>query len=109
MPTPGDVVYVPFDGADGEKPRPAVVVSSDLYHSWRPDIVLAVLTSRAPKVPAPTDYALQDWATAGLHVPSVFRCYFTTRDVTDVIFQIGVLSARDWAEVQSRLRVALAV
>lgn len=108
MPTPGDVVYVPFDGADGEKPRP-VVVSSDLYHSCRPDIVLAVLASKVPRILAPTDYPLQDWLAAGLHSPSVFRCYFTTRDVTEVLFQIGVLSARDWGEVQARLRLAMAV
>jgi mRNA interferase MazF len=109
MPKPGDVVYVPFDGADGVKPRPAVVVSSGLYHSWRPDVVVAVLTSRVPRVLAPTDYVLQDWTAAGLHVPSVFRCYFTTRDVADVIHQIGILPPRDWAEVQARLRLALAV
>lgn len=34
-PTPGDVVTVDFPGVRGLKRRPAVVVSTDLYHSHR--------------------------------------------------------------------------
>jgi hypothetical protein len=37
MPDPGDVVTVDFVGAIGTKRRPAVVVSSGLYHQHRPD------------------------------------------------------------------------
>lgn len=109
MPTPGDVVFAPFPGADGVKDRPAVVVSSDLYHSVRPDVVLALLTSQVANAVQPTDYVLQDWLAAGLRLQSAFRCYFVTMDVREVYGQLGVLSARDWAEVQARLRLALAV
>jgi mRNA-degrading endonuclease toxin of MazEF toxin-antitoxin module len=46
MADPGDVVTVDFHGATGPKRRPAVVVSSALYHQHRPDLVLGVLTSQ---------------------------------------------------------------
>ena len=109
MPTPGDVVFAPFPGADGVKDRPAVVVSSDLYHSVRPDVILWLLTTQIGVVTLPTDYVLQDCAAAGLRFPTAFRCYFVTMDVRDVYGQFGVLSDRDWAEVQARLRLAMAV
>ena len=109
MPTPGDVVLVPFMGAKGIKQRPAIVVSSDLYHSCRPDLILGLLTSQVAYATLSTDYLLQDWHADGLKVQSVFRCYFTMVHVTAVIAQLGVLSDRDWAEVQARLRLALAV
>ena len=44
MADPGNVVTVDFLGATGTKRRPAVVVSSALYHQHRPDLVLGVLT-----------------------------------------------------------------
>jgi len=109
MPTPGDVVFAPFPGADGVKDRPAVVVSSDLYHAHRPDVILALLTSQVSSAVLPTDYVLQDWSAAGLNMPTAFRCYFATLDVRIVYGQLGVLSAQDWAEVQARLRLAMAV
>lgn len=109
MPTPGDVVLVPFVGVDGVKRRPAVVVSSDNYHSCRPDVIIALLTSQIAKATRPTDYVLRDWIAAGLKLPSAFRSFLRTEAVKDVLGQIGVLSAHDWAEVQARLRLALAV
>jgi mRNA interferase MazF len=109
MPTPGDVVLAPFPGEEGLKVRPAVVVSSRLYHAHRPDVILGMITSQVIKATQPTGYRLLDWAAAGLHLPSAFRCYLFTSHVDDVITQLGVLSARDWAEVQARLRLALAV
>jgi mRNA interferase MazF len=72
MPAPGDVVLAPFAGPAGLKERPAVVVSSDLYHACRPDVILGFLTSQVAKATAPTDYLLQDWAAAGLRLPTAF-------------------------------------
>ena len=109
MPKTGDVVLAPFAGVTGVKERPAVVVSSSLYHSCRPDVILGLLTSQVAKSTAPTDYVLQDWTAAGLNLPSAFRGNFITLHVGVVLFQIDVLSPRDWAEIQTRLRLALAV
>jgi hypothetical protein len=65
MVKPGAVVTVDFPGAQGVKRRPALVVSTDIYHAARPDVVLAVITSQTRAATAPTDYVLQDWAAAG--------------------------------------------
>ncbi len=100
---------MPFIGASGIKQRPAIVVSSDLYHGCRQDLILGLLTSQVARATLPTDYLLQDWQAAGLNLQSAFRCYFAMIHVNVVIAQLGVLSNRDWAEVQTRLRLALAM
>ena len=108
MADPGDVVTVDFLGATGPKRRPAVVVSSALYHQHRPDLVLGVLTSQISRATTPLDYLLQDWASAGLRHPSAFRAYFGMTTPTAVRV-IGHLSARDWAGVQACLIQAFAL
>ena len=105
---PGHVVVADFVGAMGVKRRPAVVVSSQFYHTHRPDLILAVLTTQAIVAPSPTDYALQDWTTAGLHQPSTFRAYFSMTTPV-AVHVIGRLSERDWQAVQERLRLAIAI
>ena len=103
----GDVVVADFPGITGTKRRPAVVVSTDTYHAARPDVVLGLLTGQTAAATSPTDYRLQDWAEAGLYVPTAFRTFLITLPQMDVIARIGHLSERDWAEVQSRLRFSI--
>jgi mRNA interferase MazF len=103
----GDVLIVSFPGAMGLKRRPVVAVSTDVYHATRPDVIVAVLTSQVASATAPTDYVLQDWARARLHRSTAFRAYLATVPASSVTV-IGRLSKRDWAEVQARLRLALA-
>jgi mRNA interferase MazF len=105
---PGDVVVADYPGVHKSKRRPAVVVSTDLYQATRPDVVLAVLTKQVASATAPTDYVLQDWQAAGLRYPTAFRAFLNTFVATHPVW-IGHLSDRDWAEVQARLRLALAV
>ena len=107
MPDPGDVVIADFVGAMGVKRRPAVVVSSQLYHQYRPDIVLAVMTTQPVTNLSPTDYILQDWNAAGLHQSSTFRAFFNMASPQSVQVS-GHLSDRDWLEVQQCLMLALA-
>jgi mRNA interferase MazF len=57
---PGDVVVVDFVGATGVKRRPAIVLSSDLYHTHHPEVVLGVVTTQVGAATTPTDYVLQD-------------------------------------------------
>jgi mRNA interferase MazF len=106
MPKPGELVIVDFPGAMGLKRRPGVVVSSDLYHAERPDVIVGVVTSNVNAATGSTDYVLKDWAVAGLRVPSSFRAYFATHLQTSVR-RIGRLSDRDWAEVRARILLAL--
>ncbi|MSU76587.1 MAG: type II toxin-antitoxin system PemK/MazF family toxin [Gemmataceae bacterium] len=87
--SPGMVVTVYFEGAHTPKRRPALVVSTDLYHATRPDIIVAVLTTNLPVANTPTDYILQDWAPAGLRYPSAFRAYFECSDASDILSTIG--------------------
>src|SRR5689334_2681152 len=100
MVRPGDVVTVDFAGATGVKRRPVVVVSSDVYHAHRPDLILGVLTTNVAAATAPTDYMLQDWAAVGLHSPSAFRAYVGMA-LQSAVQVIGHLSDRDWQGVQA--------
>lgn len=46
----GEVVLVqfPFSGPTGKKDRPAVVVSTDIYHDDWDELLVAAITSRPP-------------------------------------------------------------
>nr|BAL60227.1 transcriptional modulator of MazE/toxin, MazF [Candidatus Acetothermum autotrophicum] len=105
---PGDVVVVSFPGVKGLKRRPAVVVSTDGYHSARPDVIIGLLTSQIGSATTPTDYVLRDWTTAGLQHPSAFRAFLVTLPKTSVKV-VGHLSDFDWKEIQTCLRRAIAV
>ena len=108
MPDPGDVVTVDFAGAVGIKRRPAVIVSSSLYHAHRPDVIVGVITSQIAASMMLLDYVVQDRAAAGLRQPSAFRAYFGTALATDV-YVIGRLTPADGAHVQKRVGRALAL
>ena len=54
----GDVVTGLFVGASQEKLRPAVVLSSELYHANRPDVVICFLTTEVAGASAPTALCL---------------------------------------------------
>lgn len=101
----GDVVTLEFPGATGTKRRPAVVLSSDLYHIHRPDVIVGVLTTNLASATAPTDYVLQDWGSAGLRAPSAFRAYLAIVP-SSAIHRIGRLSDQDWDAVRHRVRLA---
>ena len=104
---PGDVVVIDSPGVTGVKRRPTVVVSSPVYHTARPDIVVGLMTRQTTAL-GPTDYVLQDWSQAGLRVPSVFRSFFATLPPTTHPVRVGHLSDRDWQEVCACVRTALA-
>lgn len=107
--SPGDVVVVDFPGVTGVKRRPAVVVSSTLYHGARPDVIVGLLTSQTSAALAPTDHALADWKEAGLRVASAFRCFLVTLPRATVHSVVGKLSERDWQAVQERVGKGLAL
>ncbi len=109
MLTPGDVVVVDFPGAIGTKRRPAAILSSDLYHASRPDVIFGLITSQTASAIAPTDHPLVDWAAVGLRVPSAFRSFVVTLPRTAIQHAIGRLSDRDWEIVRARLDTALAI
>ncbi len=105
----GDVVLVrfPFSDASGQKERPAIVLSTDIYHqNWHEVLVVAV-TSQQPKTLRPTDYFLQDWAIAGLNRPSWVRSHLATVHFRLIIRKLGTLTPRDLKGVEKAVRLAL--
>jgi mRNA interferase MazF len=99
----GDVVLVPFPYRDrlAERARPAIVVSEVAYNR-NGDVVVAAVTSHGVRFA--TDVTLSDWASAGLKVPSTARMLLATVAGSRILLHIGQLTARDWTEVQTRLR-----
>lgn len=104
---PGDVIAVNFPGVTGVKRRPAVVLSSAIYHATRPDVIVGLITTQTIALGS-TDYALQDWEAAGLLVASVFRSFIVTLPPSANLVLIGHLSERDWKGVRTCVKVALA-
>ena len=93
----GDVVLVPFS----YRARPAVVISANAYNQHG-DVVVAAITSHALR--AAMDFALRDWAAAGLKLPSTVQMLLATVASARILLHVGHLTERDWAEVQMRLR-----
>lgn len=104
---PGDVVTVDFPVVGNVKNRPAVVLSSNKYHSERPDLILGILTTNVAAATSSTDYALLDWSAAGLRAPSAFRVYFGMVDPR-ACRVIGHLSPRDWQAIRECVQRAFA-
>lgn len=98
----GDVLLVPFPYSDlsTTKVRPAVVVSSVLYHALEPDLILAAITSKVTTAVGPLDYILLDWQKAGLRQPSALKPVLFTLDPARVLHSIGALSPVDLAAVE---------
>ncbi len=103
---PGDVVLLSFPGIKQTKVRPAVILSSRMYHRVRPDIILGLVTSQISAAAGPTDYLLQDWSQAQLTRPSAFRAFFVTIPKSLVRLRVGKLRDRDWRGVQEKTKVA---
>jgi mRNA interferase MazF len=102
----GDVILVPFPFRDqvAAKVRPALVVSGSAYNA-RGDVVVAAITTHAPR--APSDYALQGWRRARLVAPSTVRMQLATLASARVLHRPGRIPPRDLAVVEARLRQAL--
>lgn len=98
---------IDFPGVTGVKRRPTVVLSSEVYHASRPDVVVGLVTSQTAAL-GPTDYILQDWQQAGLRVASVFRSFLATLPPATNPVCVGHLSDRDWQGVCACVRMALA-
>ena len=73
---PGDVVTALLPGVSETKRRPAVVVSTPAYHAERPDVLLALITSRVEDADSSFDCVLFDWSDSGLKIPFGNACFF---------------------------------
>ena len=107
----GDVVLIPFPYTDlsASKTRPAVVVSSDIYHAVRSEFLLAYVSSQISQANPIIDYVLVDWSDAGLLKPSFVRPKVAAVEPALVVHRVGALSTRDLLEVDRCLRRAMAL
>jgi mRNA interferase MazF len=76
----GDVILVPFPFTDQStsKKRPAIVISSDNYNRYKPDIILIAVTSQVNATLQFGEITIDNWADAGLIKPSVIKPIITT-------------------------------
>ncbi len=101
----GDLVLVPFPftNQSAKKKRPAVIVSSEAYHSERLDLILMAVTSQVKASLMTGEVIIKDWQEAGLLKPSVIKPIITTIEHTLVLKKLGQLKE----EEQSALREAI--
>lgn len=104
----GDVILVqfPFTDGSGSKKRTALVVSSDLYNSTTPDVLIASLTSNLTAVSHPGDHVLVDWKAANLLFPSLAQTKIATVEASSIERKLGELSPSDFAAFAAGLRQA---
>jgi len=106
----GDIVLVQFVFSDesGVKRRPALVVSTDLYHRGRQEAIVAAITSNMTRMLI-GDYKLRSWNKAGLLSPSAVTGIIRTVKQAMIRGRLGALSAGDLRAVQRNLRNILAL
>ncbi|MCK9201103.1 MAG: type II toxin-antitoxin system PemK/MazF family toxin [Gallionella sp.] len=101
----GEVILVPFPFTNQteSKKRPAVVISSPVYNSSRPDLLIMAITSQAHTALDFATFPVADWQTAGLLKPSFAKPVLTTLEQTLVIRSMGKLTARDQQSLRQML------
>ncbi|HSB67798.1 MAG TPA: type II toxin-antitoxin system PemK/MazF family toxin [Candidatus Methylomirabilis sp.] len=106
------VVNVPYTDRSGVKPRPALVVSAEVFHAKLPDVIVCPISSqpRFFRRPGPGDCPLHDWRSIGLRHPSTARISkILAVDKHIVKRPLGALSTADLAKVEAGLRQALSL
>jgi mRNA interferase MazF len=104
------VVNVPFSNHTGIKPRPALVISTDVFHRDLPDLVVCPISSqpRYHRSSGPGDCPLQKWRAVGLRHPSTVRISKILAVDKRIIKRVlGLLSPEDLSQVEKGLRAAL--
>lgn len=104
----GDVVLVRVGrpAGHGMMQRPAVVISSAVYHGHRRELIVSAVTARLSRMYA-GDQPIHRWEEAGLLVPSVATGVLTTIGTTSVLRRIGRLARQDLEALNKQLRLAL--
>jgi mRNA interferase MazF len=92
-----DVVLlpIPFTDLTSRKVRPAVIIGRS-----GADLFLVPISSQLFN----TDFALKEWRSAGLNVPSGVKTQIATVEEKLVVKIVGVLSATDRQLLDERLR-----
>jgi mRNA interferase MazF len=101
----GEVLLVPFPftNQEGNKKRPAVVISNTAYHTHRPDLLIMAITSQPHTMLDFAACTIVDWKAAGLLKPSFAKPVITTLEQSLVIRSMGNLSPRDQLSLRQML------
>jgi mRNA-degrading endonuclease toxin of MazEF toxin-antitoxin module len=104
------VVNVPFSNHTGAKPRPALVISADIFHHDLPDLIVCPISSqpRYHQSPGAGDCPLQKWRAVGLRHPSTARISKILAVDKKIRKRVlGLLPPQDLNQVEKSLRKAL--
>jgi mRNA interferase MazF len=96
-----------FPDETGIKRRPAVIVSSDVYHTGREEAIIAAITSRTDRALV-GDHLISDWRGAGLLFPSVATGIIRTIRQAMIARKLGCMSLLDMEAIDEKLRLILA-
>lgn len=91
-----DVVRVPFPFSDkaAVKKRPALVLSTRPSNAASNHTVMVMITKRDNSA-WPNDYDVEQWAQAGLRLPSWIRMKIFTLENTLILDKLGTLQPAD--------------
>jgi len=97
-----DTVRLPFPFTDiaAAKKRPALVLSKRTFNAASGHTVMAMITKRANN-PWPQDYEVQQWAQAGLKLPSWIRIKIFTIENSLIVDRLGALQTVDIAGIRT--------
>ena len=104
----GDVVLVSFIFSDetGGKQRPALIVSSDVYHKSRQEAIIAAITSKTERT-LTGDHLINDWQDAGLLFPSVATGIIRTIKQGMIAKKLGTMPDPDMRDIDGKLKLVL--
>ncbi|MBI3957937.1 MAG: type II toxin-antitoxin system PemK/MazF family toxin [Chloroflexi bacterium] len=110
----GAIVLVPFPFTDltQQKPRPAVVVSSERFNRQSDDAILVALSSNTKRPLADTDFVIwaddEDFAGTGLRLSSVVRCgKLVTMHQSLILTKLGTMNDQRMTNILSLVTKAL--
>ncbi len=110
----GDVLIALFPHADGSgsKPRPVLVIQSDVYNTKMRNLVVAEITGNLAHSTDPAslliDVSTTDGKASGLRKNSIVSCvYLATIDEALVAKRVGRLANTLMMQVEGCLKVAL--
>ncbi len=86
-----EIVFINFPYTDeaGSKLRPAVVISSALFHEERQDVILTAITKAGQRRSG--DVVITKWAEARLTKPSTIKPVLFTVKAARVVRKLGAL------------------
>jgi len=104
----GDVVLISFIFSDetGVKRRPAMIISSNVFHSGRDEAIIAAITSRTDRALV-GDHRINDWRGAGLLFPSVATSVIRTVKQSMIARRLGSMPSPDMEIINNKMRLVL--